>query len=581
MPGGPKTHGFTASHPGGALGRGDQLLLAEVALRGLEGTSVEQNIVVIGPTQAGKSTLVNRIAAADVVGVSPRAGFTRRAARVRFGGSEARGLIASAVAEPVDDPSRPARGPLDAVCVAAPCEADWSGIALWDTPDFDSLAAHDYRASLLGALASADLLICVLTREKYADLAVWQLLDFVAPLDRRLLICLNKMTPDVEPVIRSTLSESLAARPQLARTVAGVIAHPLESPGDDVERAARELRRSAHEAVREARRDERPRGVARLVRLHWRDWTRAIQAEHAALDRWRACVSDELDALQGAYARDVLDHPDRNVAFARTIQALLELLELPGLSRVARQARAVTSWPWRRLAELVRRRRSTPGASSRPGEPRYLSELAEHLLLRLERTAAGQRISAERNNVQAAEARDENAAGSAFWMRIEQRLAGRGTELRRMFLDCATNLHEQLRDDIRAAAESLYERLRERPALLNSLRAARVTADAASLLLAIKTAGLGATDLLLGPAFFGVVSLLTESAVGSYVGSVAAGLRRKQLELFRRRLLEDVLQPELIALATAPSAGEPAPITPAELADATAALEEWTRAVGE
>jgi hypothetical protein len=89
--------------------------------------------------------------------------------------------------------------------------------------------------------------------------------------------------------------------------------------------------------------------------------------------------------------------------------------------------------------------------------------------------------------------------------------------------------------------------LREHPAILNSLRATRITTDAAALAVALHTGGLGVQDFILAPAMLSLTSLLTEGALGSYVGRAEEDLKRKQQELVRR-LFEDTLREPLLRL---------------------------------
>ena len=70
-----------------------------------------------------------------------------------------------------------------------------SPAVFWDTPDFDSLAAAEYRRGVLETAALADLYLLVLSKEKYSDLSVWNMLKLLSPLGRPLIICLNKSTP--------------------------------------------------------------------------------------------------------------------------------------------------------------------------------------------------------------------------------------------------------------------------------------------------------------------------------------------------------------------------------------------------
>ena len=85
------------------------------------------------------------------------------------------------------------------------------------------------------------------------------------------------------------------------------------------------------------------------------------------------------------------------------------------------------------------------------------------------------------------------------------------------------------------------------PATLNSLRATRVTADAAALAVVFHTGGIGPQDFVLAPAVLSITSLLTESALGKYLDRVADKLKKTQLQSVRE-LLEKQLQQPLEAL---------------------------------
>ena len=86
----------------------------------------------------------------------------------------------------------------------------------------------------------------------------------------------------------------------------------------------------------------------------------------------------------------------------------------------------------------------------------------------------------------------------------------------------------------------MYQQLEKQPALLNSLRAARVTGDAAAVALAVKSGGLAATDLLVAPAMLSVTTLLTESALGRYMTSVKDELKREQSTEVRQQVFDGV-----------------------------------------
>ena len=83
--------------------------------------------------------------------------------------------------------------------------------------------------------------------------------------------------------------------------------------------------------------------------------------------------------------------------------------------------------------------------------------------------------------------------------------------------------------------------------VLNSLRATRVTTDAAALAVALHTGGIGVHDLIIAPAMLSVTSLLTESALGRYMNKAAAQLKQRQRTAVEH-LLQQTLRQPLIAL---------------------------------
>ena len=105
--------------------------------------------------------------------------------------------------------------------------------------------------------------------------------------------------------------------------------------------------------------------------------------------------------------------------------------------------------------------------------------------------------------------------------------------------------------------------------VLNSLRATRVTTDAAALAVALHTGGIGVQDFIIAPAMLSVTTLLAESALGRYMGKAAEQLKQRQQaavrELFTAALrvplaeLPDRLDPDAqlgIAPATLAAAAD-------------------------
>jgi len=104
--------------------------------------------------------------------------------------------------------------------------------------------------------------------------------------------------------------------------------------------------------------------------------------------------------------------------------------------------------------------------------------------------------------------------------------------------------------EIDAAAEKLYLYLQDHPVALNSLRATRITTDAAAVVLAVKSGGINVYDLAIAPAVLSFTSFLTESAVGNYMKSVEKELKQKQLTSVEHHIIDQLLNPKFIELTT-------------------------------
>jgi energy-coupling factor transporter ATP-binding protein EcfA2 len=143
-------------------------------------------VMLLGPTGAGKSSLINTIAGADVSKVGVLRPTTTDAV-----------LYAS-----VSDADRiVASGRLGAVAkdrlrlAAAPATAD--GVAVIDAPDIDSVD-RDNRELADVLVEASDLCVFVTTATRYADLVPWEVLRRVRERGLPLLVVLNRLPVDTE-----------------------------------------------------------------------------------------------------------------------------------------------------------------------------------------------------------------------------------------------------------------------------------------------------------------------------------------------------------------------------------------------
>jgi hypothetical protein len=439
------------------------------------------------------------------------------------------------------------------------------GCVVWDTPDFDSLAASAYREGLLTVVAAADVFVLVVSKEKYSDASVWRLLELLAPLQRPLLVCLNKMTPDAQAAIaesfRSRLNEHTAQWGAAELITLPQVEDPLQTPAFVACLPA--IRGQIADAARNAQRSDRVPRIAALVDLRWEQWTTPVVREHAALAEWRELVDNALASLLHAYRRDFLEHPDRYDSFRRATVELLQLLELPGVGSHLTKLREAITWPARQV--WARGRILMTGVDPQrtpklPNEQAFLNDELDTVLLTLTRDALRRT--------------EPSRPDAAVWQTLSRRLEGSSGALRTEFRAAARAHYERVQREIHATAGKAYEMLREKPRLLNSLRAARATADASGVVLALKTGGIGLHDVLVAPALFGVTSFLTEGALGGYMDTLHHDLKERQYELARNELVAGQLRETLLNLAQRLDDKGLFGISPEELARARAAVDE-------
>ncbi len=550
------------------------LLLAEAALRYLPTRPLRPpQIVVLGPTQVGKSTLVNLLLGSAAAGVSPLAGYTVHpqgfAVEHDADASWTRALFPRMVRRAPTELSREALDGWSLVGAADANARRLPACTVWDTPDFDSLAARGYLQAVLECAALADVHVLVLSKEKYADLSVWNVLSLLAALGSPLVVCLNKLTPEAaEPVVAS-LSRRLRALEPYSKCAL------IELPqvAGDARQLAEALRGPAQAiCARVAACIPRPAGAARrgavaLLRRHWDDWCAPLRSEHAAAGEYAALVEAGLAAALQAYQRDFLEHPERYDTFRRATVELLRLLEVPGVGAALDGARRMITWPARTLLSAGREwwRARNPHARARlSGEQRVLQDTLDRTLASLQRDLA-RRL-------------DGRSAARGFWHALGERLIELEPELRSSFEQAASAHEQTFAREIEAAAQRLYQHLQRAPMTLNALRAARASVDLGAIALAIKTGGAHLNDLLLAPALFGLTSMLAEGALGSYMRRVADELKQRQLQRVRDTLLEATLGRPLRAACENLTHADLWGIPADELVAAEQALQRWESA---
>ncbi|MCB1760687.1 MAG: 50S ribosome-binding GTPase [Gammaproteobacteria bacterium] len=515
--------------------RSRALILANAALRVAalrqSGHELPPQLAVIGPTQSGKSTLVNLLLGQERAIASPLAGFTRHAQGFVTAGSMTRVAPVIENALPGWRQGVPEEEERQGVFQLLPVDEGVGFCSrpalLWDTPDFDSVGSRGYRDTVPEICALSDALLLVVSREKYADRSVWQLLRLLAPLRRPMMICLNKVAPEESAALTAALRSRLE-KERIA--VAGIWVLPYITGGGGKLNAtgeATDLRGAMGDFLVSSVEQATAEPPLRLLRLNWEAWSVPLRGELAALQMWRQAVRTALDESRADYQRDCLENPRYSYALQRAVVRLLELLEIPGIAAALSRVRSVLTWPARKLRGVLGSRLAL-AAKDQDQEQQILLAGVTHLLLELQRLAGEQLpLGSELNRL--------------WWRRLLDLQLQRQEQLEAGARAAVASYLRGFDLEIENASQRLYRHLQQHPATLNGLRAARVTTDAAAVALALKTGGIGINDLLLTPALLAVTSLLAEGAVGGYMKQVEAELKIVQMGLLDTQLFNGPL----------------------------------------
>jgi signal recognition particle receptor subunit beta len=499
-------------------------------------------IVVIGPTQAGKSTVVNLLLGKEAATSNALAGFTRHA----------QGFCTHAVTDTLTETidrllpglSRVSLDQLSAdtlhsysITTIAETDAVASPAIFWDTPDFDSVSSRSYRFGVPKLCAIADLVVLVVSKEKYADQSVWETLRLISQIPHPLLICINKSSPDSADQIRAAMASKLRQEGIEADNIVTLpyenhpeIGSMIASPSGAM------LRKLATEFIPETHPLPDSAALKQFLQSHWLDWTAPIRREISARRSWEAILDEEVTQAGSAYQSHYLRDPHYSDTIQRAIVKLMELLELPGFARSLGKVRNAISWPARTLmGKLFKQEHRSEQGQKQDHESDTLEEILAEMLVSLQRQI-GEHSASD----------DERLRH--WWQQLWMLLQQQSEPLGQLIAERIAIHQREFEPRIEAAAEELFHYLEQHPATLNSLRAARVTTDAAAVVLALKTGGIGLNDLILAPAMLSFTSMLTEGAVGRYMVKVEEELKAAQLESVQTL----VFQPIREALAKLP-----------------------------
>ncbi len=517
-------------------------------------------IGVLGPTQAGKSTLNNLLLGSPTAGVSALAGYTVHAQGFLVGDLRPEhhldnvlsGMFPGYQQTPVTELDAQNyrqysltanQGGESGLQTMMPAAAQKSSrqqqpLVLWDSPDFDSIESGGYRTAVLRVAALSDVIILMLSKDKYADRSVWDMMKLLAPLNKPTVYVINKLNPeDLQTVSDSfrkryaeNISNSATTENNLSIVTLPYIRGLTDNAAELHDSGAQTLFENLSNAITSCDRANAAEAASQLIDQHWQNWLEPVKRELSAQQEWQTRVDLELERALQSYRTSYLDHPQKYDTFNRAIAELLTLLEIPGLAGTLSATRNVVTWPVRKLFGLGQTliNNDSSQAADQDNE--------KETLIRIQ-----QKVISELQNLTMDNGGGDN---TAWWLELNRELRSNGQHLQDSYYNEIDAYQKNFEPEIELAAQSLYKSLEKQPAVLNGLRAARVTTDAAAVVLAVKSGGLAASDLLIAPAMLSVTSMLTEGAVGKYMETVKQRLKEKQYERVEN-LLQEKLAPTL------------------------------------
>lgn len=519
----------------------EQLILAEAFMQKDQLIDSVPNhapqIAVIGPTQTGKSTVVNLLLNSSDARVSALAGYTVHPQAFCVGVKvEQCGWLKQYFVGYKQIPQAQLDADYYASYSLMATDNEQSSIArgclVWDTPDFDSIDSSGYREGVLRAVALADMIILVVSKEKYADQAVWDILFLLEPLNKPTIIVVNKLTVASQELVLNSLQEKWRlALNQPTPTIIPLLYQVSGGLQNWPESVARKISKAIITAKNNPR--KHLQAQKNYLNRHWQTWLAPVLAEYKAQAEWKKILDVGIEEALEQYQRDYLNHPHHYATFNNAILELLTLLEIPGIAKLIAKSRRILTWPLRKIFSFGRIDKNDRNKNIL--EVVLIKQKAEHLLIQLATKALDKASQDSGNNL--------------WWRQINNLLRAEHTEISSVFEQSVLDYHDKFQYEIENTARQLYQKLQEQPLTLNSLRATRLTTDSIALVLAIHAGGIGLHDLIIMPVILSVTSLLAESALGSYMHRVEAELKQKQLSIVKQNLFEEHIKVPLLNLS--------------------------------
>jgi hypothetical protein len=559
-----------------------QLRLAAALVRNVVGpyldhqASTPLHVVVVGGAGAGKSTVANMLTGAPLAEANPQAGFTRHPIAYTGASGPVTWAAHLGFLGPLTRLTQPGPSSLDSdVYQVRRLPGDPAGVDLlrdwvvWDCPDMTTWAAEAYVPRLIEAAGLADVIVYVASDERYNDEVPTQFLKLLLLAGKPVVCCLLKMREaDAPALIDHFKREVLGAFPDgLARGVVCVLPVPQLTP--------KQLADPAREAARwripllnqvavlgnspAAARRRTALGACRFLASQQQALLEVARQDVQALQAWQALVQSGQAEFDGRYQREYLTS-EKFRGFDEALVRLMQLLELPGIGQVISGTLHVLRTPFRLLWNVIGKAGARPEAPSRPEQPILEDALAAWLDLL---------------HKEAARRADEHELWGHLAAGFQSGALPAGA--REQFQAAYRQFQASLAQEVNRTAQAIYQRLQQKPVLLNTFRTGKLAIDASLIAGTLAAGGIGWHDLIVVP----LVATASHQLV-EFLGKQAVDEERERTRARQQALLHEQLSGPLAGWltrwpATGGSAFERLQLALTRLPAAVAALEARVR----
>ena len=497
------------------------------------------HVVVVGGAGAGKSTVANMLSGGLQAEANAQAGFTRHPIAYTSSAGPVNWAAHLGFLGPLTRLTQPGPSSIDQdVYQVRRVQPEAGGIDLlrewivWDCPDMTTWAAEAYIPRLLEAAGLADVVVYVASDERYNDEVPTQFLKLLLQAGKAVIVCLTKMDErNVTGLVDHFRKEVLGGMPNgLERGVVGVLAIPYLSAkqlADPVREAGRYrvplLNQVAVLGSTPALARRRTIvGACRLLTQQQSALFAVARHDVQALETWQGLVHSGQLEFDSRYLREYLT-TEKFRGFDEALVQLINLLDLPGVGQIISGTLYVLRTPYRLLRGFLGKAMTRPEAPSRPEQP-ILEESLTAWVDHLRKEAA------------------HRANDHPLWQHLHAgfQTGKLGERAQERFATVYRDYQAALASEVTRTARAIYERLQQKPFLLNSLRVSKFTIEAAAIGGTLATGGIGWHDFILVP----LVASLTHQLV-EVLGKQVVDAERESTRVRQQQILHDSLSTPL------------------------------------